>query len=272
MTDLLSFYTDRDVVVTGCSSGMGAAVARKLLAAGAQVIGVDIKRPDWELTRFLRVDLSDQYSIHSSTTALPAEVWGLFNCAGLSGGAANPQTVLTVNFIGMREWLERTEPKIPKGGAIVAIASGAAMDYQINRERVITLVRTVGFDEATQWAQEHQTYVEERGGYAISKEAVVLYTLERCFDLGERGVRINAIAPGATETPMLEDSTRLYGEEYLKQFLRPLGRRALPEEQANVLLFLNSDWASYVNGQVIWTDGGSISRRVLSGEIIGERS
>lgn len=263
MSDVLDFYKGRDVVVTGCSSGIGGAVADKLVGAGASVIGIDRNKPSTGLAKFIPTDLSDQQSITAAVSELPAEVWGLFNCAGLSGGAAEPQTVLRVNFIGLRELTETVAQRVPRGGAIVSTASGAGQDFEKNRNEVIGLVRTTGFDQAVQWAQEHDTYVKERGGYPLSKEALVLYTLERCFELGERGVRINCIAPGVTDTPMLKDSMKVYGEEFFKTPPKPLGRMASAEEQANILIFLNSDWASYVNGQTIWSDGGNILRRVL---------
>jgi NAD(P)-dependent dehydrogenase (short-subunit alcohol dehydrogenase family) len=263
MSDVLAFYSGRPVVVTGCSSGIGGAVAQKLSGAGASVIGVDRNTPDTELAQFIQTDLGDPESIASSASRLPAEVWGLFCCAGLSGGAADPQTVLRVNFIGTRDLLERVEPRIPRGGAIVSTSSGAGQDFEKNKNEVISLVRTSGFDEAAQWAQKHDAYVKERGGYQVSKEALVLYTLERCFELGERGLRINCIAPGVTDTPMLKDSAKVYGEEFFKIPPKPLGRKASAEEQANILIYLNSDWASYVNGQTIWSDGGNILRRAL---------
>jgi NAD(P)-dependent dehydrogenase (short-subunit alcohol dehydrogenase family) len=261
MSDVLSSYAGRVTLVTGCSSGIGEAVARKLAAAGAVVIGVDAKPPAIELSQFLLADLGDKDSIAYTVAQLPAEVWALFNCAGLSGGAAEPRTVLRVNFIGLREFLESVEPRVATGGAIVSTASGAGQHFRKNRDRVMGLVRTAGFDEAVRWAAENDGYVTERGGYPLSKEALVLYTIERCFDLCERGLRINCVAPGVTDTPMLKDSARKYGEEFLREATKPIGRASTAEEQANVLIFLNSDWASYVNGQTIWSDAGAMSAR-----------
>lgn len=263
MGDVLNFYVGRTVVVTGCASGIGAAVTEKLAGAGASVVGIDRNKPNTDLGRFISTDLSNRQSISAAVSQMPGEIWGLFNCAGLSGGAADPQTVLRVNFIGLRELSEAVERRIPSGGAIVSTTSGAGQDFEKNRDEVIGLVRTAGFDEALRWAKEHDAYVVKRGGYPVSKEALILYTLERCFELGGRGVRINCVAPGVTDTPMLKDSMKVYGEEFFKTPPMPLGRMASAEEQANILIFLNSDWASYVNGQTIWSDGGNILRRVL---------
>lgn len=253
------------MLVTGCSSGIGAVVASKLSEAGAHVLGVDRNDPAPDIVeRHLGTDLGDVDAILRTASALSDPIWAVFNCAGVSGGAAEPPTVVRVNFLGLRELLEAVLGRIPRGGAVVSIASAAAQDYAANTERVMPLVRTPTFADGEGWLQENETYVRERGGYAISKEALVLYTLDRSLALASRGIRINVIGPGVTDTPMLIDTARLHGPDFDKRVVMPLGRRATAEEQANILIFLNSDWAAYINGEPIWSDGGAISRRVLT--------
>ena len=120
MADLLSYYKDRQVLVTGCSSGIGGATARNIHGAGARVIGVDRRPPPEGLAQFIETDLNDADSIHETVGALNSPIWAVFNCAGLSGGAADPLTVLRVNFLGLRELNEGVVPLIPSGGAIVS--------------------------------------------------------------------------------------------------------------------------------------------------------
>ena len=67
-----------------------------------------------------------------------------------------------------------------------------------------------------------------------------------------------APAPGVTETPILDQLRSAYGQGYLDSFTTPLGRVAGPDEQAAVLVFLDSRAASYITGQVIWVDGGTV--------------
>ena len=74
--------------------------------------------------------------------------------------------------------------------------------------------------------------------------------------LAERGIRINAIAPGHTRTPILEAVIAARGEDYLKTIPMPLGRMAEAREQATVIAFLGGSDASYMSGQVVWVDGG----------------
>jgi NAD(P)-dependent dehydrogenase (short-subunit alcohol dehydrogenase family) len=264
MADLLSYYTDRQVLVTGCSSGIGGATARKLQGAGARVIGVDRRPPPGGLAQFIETDLLEPDSIHETVGALNSPIWAVFNCAGLSGGAADPLTVLRVNFLGLRELNEAVVPLIPSGGAIVSTASTAGQDYVEHAAEVIALVRTKDFREAESWVKDNEAYIRERGGYPVSKDALVVYTLDRCIDLAVHGIRINVIGPGVTDTPMLEDSFKAHGRDRILNSFKPLGRVARPEEQADILIYLNSDWASYVNGQAIWSDGGVVNRKIVA--------
>jgi NAD(P)-dependent dehydrogenase (short-subunit alcohol dehydrogenase family) len=264
MNDVLDCYDGRPVVVTGCSSGIGKAVSTALAGAGARVIGVDRREPESKLCEFHATDLADRKSIASTSARLPGEIWALFTCAGISGGAAAPRTVVRVNFIGTRELLEAVADRIPRGGSIAITSSASGRFYRDHAGEVIGLVRTSSFDEAEAWAEQHQSYLEDRGAYRVSKEALILYSIDRCYSLGERGVRINCVAPGVTDTPMLLDSVKVSrNADYFKQMPQPLGRRAAPEEQANILLFLSSSWASYINGETVWSDGGESNALIL---------
>lgn len=263
MNDVLEHFSGQPVLVTGCSSGIGAAVTQTLQDAGAAVFGVDRNPPGSHFGSFLATDLGDAGSIAETISGLPREISAVFNCAGLSGGASDPTTVLRVNFIGLRELVEGILDRVPPGGAVVSTTSAGGAAYRENARDVIGLVRTRTFDDAVQWAKENEAYLAERGGYRVSKEALVLYTIDRCFPLGEQGIRINCVGPGVTDTPMLLDSARLYGKERFERPPQPLGRKATPQEQANILIFLNSGWASYINGEVIWSDGGGVNARIL---------
>jgi NAD(P)-dependent dehydrogenase (short-subunit alcohol dehydrogenase family) len=263
---MLDYYRDRQVLVTGCSSGMGAATARMLHAAGAKVIGVDFREPTEGVDEFHQVDLSDLDSISAVAAELEGPIWAVFNCAGISGAVADALQVARVNFVGLRELNEAVIPLVPPGGAIASVASSAGQDYAANAERVIGLVRAPGFTGANTWLTDNAEYVQARGGYTVSKEAVVLYTLDRCIDLAARGIRANVVGPGVTDTPFLLDSAKQFGGmEFFDNMKMVLGRWATPEDQAHILIYLNSDLASYINGQAIWSDGGLVSRRVVAG-------
>jgi NAD(P)-dependent dehydrogenase (short-subunit alcohol dehydrogenase family) len=256
MDDVLSYYNGRPVVITGCSSGIGLATARMLSGAGAQVTGLDKNPPVEGVHEFIEVDMGDLESVTAAAARIQGPVEGLFNCAGVSSGAGDSQLILRINFLGMRAFLEALLDQIPAGGAIVTTASLAGRAWRENADTVIGLVRTNGFSGGKAWAETNDAFVQSHGGYATSKEAVILYAREHCLEFGRRGVRINVVAPGITDTPMLLEVAKARGPEFLDIVPEPFGRRATPEEQANLHVFLNSGWASYVNGQTIWSDGG----------------
>jgi len=74
--------------------------------------------------------------------------------------------------------------------------------------------------------------------------------------------RINCTGPGVTETPILDQLRTAYGQAFLDDIPKPLGRVAGPAEQSSVLLFLNSRAASYITGQVLWVDGGNVGAAI----------
>ncbi len=99
--------------------------------------------------------------------------------------------------------------------------------------------------------------------YCASKGAVVLLTKAMAIDLGPRGIRVNCICPGDTDTPMLRQAAKQLGvseAEFLSQSARrPLGRIATPEEIARAALFLASEASSYMTGSVLLVDGGGLA-------------
>jgi NAD(P)-dependent dehydrogenase (short-subunit alcohol dehydrogenase family) len=251
-------YSERHAVVTGCSSGIGAATARELRALGAKVTGLDVRDPVVDVDDFIPVDLSDRGSIETATAKITTPVDALFSCAGLSGGGGPPLTVMTVNFIGLRHLTELIAAGMRPGSAIVSVASTGGMGYQENMAAVREFLSVEGFEPAVTWCADHPEQFA-RGGYTFSKQALIVWTMLRAVDLAARGIRINCIGPGMTTTPMLADSAKLLGQEFLDRFPRPLGRDAQPEEQARPLIYLNSPAASYITGQLLWTDGGLVN-------------
>jgi NAD(P)-dependent dehydrogenase (short-subunit alcohol dehydrogenase family) len=245
-------YTGRRAVVTGCASGIGQQVAILLAARGAHVIGLDRQSSATPVAEFHHVDLGDSDVITEVVAAIADPVDALFNVAGISG-TVDPRLVVGINFVGTRELTEALIPRMGAGSAIVNTSSLAASRYLERRELVSGLLATDDRDAAMRWCASH---VAEVGtGYAISKDALVWYTLNRAVELAPLGIRMNAIAPGITETPIIVDTIRSRGVGFLKAIPMPLGRMARPEEQASVLAFLNSDDASYLSGQVLWVDG-----------------
>jgi NAD(P)-dependent dehydrogenase (short-subunit alcohol dehydrogenase family) len=254
-------YDGRRAVVTGCASGIGAHVVRQLTELGADVVGLDKRPPSTEVAEFHALDLTDPASIDRAVTSIGGQVDALFNIAGVSSGVGDPLLVVTINFLGLRHFTEALLANMRAGSSIVSVSSLAASGYREHQQVVGGLLNTRTMPEGIDWCRRHPDVLAD-GGYRLSKEAIILYTMSNTAALGANGIRINCTGPGVTETPILDQLRTAYGQEYLDDIPKPLGRVADPAEQAAVLVFLNSQAASYISGQVLWVDGGNIGAAI----------
>jgi len=257
--DELWRYDGRRAVVTGCASGIGEHVVRQLAEFGAHVIGLDKRRPALDINDFHKVDLADSESIDRAVASVD-RVDALFNVAGVSSGIGDPPLVVTINFLGLRHLTEALIPRMPAGSSIVSASSLAAAAYREHQREVAPLLHTATMQEGIDWCARHPDALGT--GYQLSKEALILYTMQSATPLGARGIRINCTGPGVTETPILNQLRTAYGQGFLDDIPKPLGRVSEPAEQAAVLIFLNSRAASYISGQVLWVDGGNVGAAI----------
>jgi len=256
MRDILG-YAGKRVVVSGASSGMGAAAARTLIDLGAEVHALDIKPIEAKVEQALEVDLRQRDSIDAATRKLPASIDALFNCAGLPGPPFSNLDTMLANFVGLRHLTETLLPRIPKGGAIASITSVAGMGFRKNLENVKALCATKDFDAARAWCEAHP---DKANGYLFSKQCIIWYTLQRAVDLVALGIRMNCLSPAPTDTPMLPVFHAQVTRDFLeKHFLAPIGRNATPEEMAEPLVLLNSNAARFVSGINLFVDWGYLA-------------
>src|SRR5690348_14694507 len=103
-------YDGKRVVVTGCASGIGEHVAGQLTELGAEVVGLDLRRPALQLKEFHEIDLSDEASVDQAVALVGGRVDALFNVAGVSSGIGDPLRVVTTNFLGTRHFTESLIP------------------------------------------------------------------------------------------------------------------------------------------------------------------
>jgi NAD(P)-dependent dehydrogenase (short-subunit alcohol dehydrogenase family) len=254
-------YRDTRVVVTGAASGMGRATIDQLAGLGAEVIALDISPVDDGPWTSLQVDLGSRTSIDAMVESIGAPVDRLFNVAGVAGGRGRETSAMMVNFYGLRHLTERLLPAMPRGGAIVNVSSLAGYRYLLDREALEEMLDLSTMEEAAAWLNE-DAHQERFNGYGTSKELLNLWTARSCRALAEtHGVRINAVAPGTTETPLLDafrtNAIERTGSDDAVTGARGfLGRFAGSEDQAAACVFLNSSAAAMITGQVLYVDGG----------------
>ncbi|MCE2392829.1 MAG: coniferyl-alcohol dehydrogenase [Proteobacteria bacterium] len=256
MSSVWSYEGMRVVVSGGGGAGMGAAAVTELSGLGAEIHVLDLKEPPCDVKSYRSVDLRDPAATEAAIDAIGAPLHALFNCAGLPGQVFSDLDVMTVNFLSMRLLAELCAERMTDGGAIASISSTAGAAYLQKLETWLPLAKTGSFAEGRAWCEAHPD--EIRGGYAPSKEALSVWTMWAARPFAERGVRVNCINPGPTDTPMMPDFESTAPPAVIDLFARGLGRRSTPEEQAYPMIFLNSRAASYISGENLNADGGTI--------------
>jgi NAD(P)-dependent dehydrogenase (short-subunit alcohol dehydrogenase family) len=261
-----SYEGKRVVVSGGGGAGMGAAAVEGLAEMGAAEIHVlDLKEPPIDVASHQAADLRDPDAVAQAIEKIGGRIDALFNCAGLPGPPFSDLDVMLVNYAAPRHLASLVAPHMTNGGAICSISSTAGSAYLQNMAKWMPLVQTPDFAGAKAWCEANPSEVV--GGYAQSKEALILWTMWAAADFAAQNVRLNCISPGPTDTPMMPDFEKMAGPSLIDLYATGLGRRSTPAEQAWPMIFLNSEAASYVAGENVNTDGGTISG-LTTGKIV----
>jgi NAD(P)-dependent dehydrogenase (short-subunit alcohol dehydrogenase family) len=253
-----SYEGKRVVVSGGGGAGMGAAAVEGLAQLGAEIHVLDLKDPPVDVASHQVVDLRDPDATAAAIENVSGKIDALFNAAGLPGPPFPDVDTMLVNFAAPRHLTACVVPHMTDGGAICSISSTAGSGYLLNMEKWMPLVDTPDFASAKAWCEEHPDDI--LGAYSQSKEALIIWTMKAAMDLNAMGIRLNCISPGPTDTPMMPAFEDLAGSaQVIDLFAQGLGRRSTPAEQGWPMIFLNSDAASYISGENLNTDGGTVS-------------
>ncbi len=243
-------YDGRHALVVGGATGMGGAAVEVLLAAGAKVTVMDRATVERDDVTFIPVDMSSTESIDEALAALDGNVDALFSAAGVADGTPG---IERINFLGHRYMIDQlfAADRLPTGSAIGFISSAAGFGWENNLEKLNPYLDITDFEEAAAYARDNLM-----GDYLWSKLAVCAYVARSAMEFMRKGVRINAILPGPTNTPLAQAnaSTWLtFGEDYRDD----LGIEAsTPLEQAYPLVFINSPAAAAITGITVVSDVG----------------
>lgn len=245
--------TQRTVVVTGGSSGIGSAIVSKFRANGDQVIVIDRQEPS-DGSSYVYCDLADAQAIDAAVGQLPDSFDVLINSAGVSG-LVPIRTVMAVNFFGLRRLTEALVNRIGDGGCVVSVASTSGWFWRDHLDVTKSIINARTDAEITD-VIEH-LIPDGYTAYARSKEAVLVWSSIAAQEhLGR--VRFNSVSPGPIETPLLADFYEAMGHEELDPLTaRAGGRNGRPEEIAHVVYFLSTPGAHWVNGTDIAVDHGA---------------
>jgi NAD(P)-dependent dehydrogenase (short-subunit alcohol dehydrogenase family) len=238
-------FSDQCILVTGASSGIGWEVTQQLLRAGATVYAmgrdaVALEKLQAQGCKVLRVDMADPLQLAQVLAELPV-MHGVVNCAGLSileaatdVSAAAFDQVMAVNV---------------RAAAMVA---GSVAGKMI-REGVAGSIVNVS-------SQASLVALDDHLSYCASKGAMDAMTRVQCAEWGKHGIRVNAVNPTVTLTPMAQMAWSEPSKRDPALAAIPLGRFAETAEVAAPILFLLSHAASMISGVTLPIDGGYTSR------------
>ncbi|HZZ02300.1 SDR family oxidoreductase [Paraburkholderia sp.] len=233
---------DKAILVTGGASGIGLGTCERFVQEGARTVIADIQSPPQSLldegALYLHVDVSNRDSVMAAFDSAEAAVGKLdvviHNAGGPGKGThlidsdeAVLDRVVALNFYGTYYVLKYAPRRMRDGGSIITTASVAGL-------------------------QQNEGFFD----YSATKAAVISMTKTAAVELGMRGIRCNAVAPGPVRTPMLPPAHIL---NTLAKQLSTLGRIAEVDDLVGVYHFLASDESRYVTGHTLVVDGGRLT-------------
>ncbi len=229
-------FSQQKVLVTGGSNGIGLAISKMLFDAGAEVHVFDLEETKAATfpVKFHKVDITDSEQVQSGIDALPTDLSLLVNNAGITRDR-------TLARMSDEEW--QSVININLNGAFYLIRALAPRMREMGHGRIVNITSINGI--RGKFGQAN---------YAAAKAGIIGLTKTAARELGSKGITVNAVAPGMVMTQMVKKLPDEYIQKALDETV--LKVLAAPEDIANAVLFLLSDAAQMITGEVIKVDCG----------------
>jgi 3-oxoacyl-[acyl-carrier protein] reductase len=245
-------FTNRRVAVTGAAQGIGRTIVQSLAAEGAHVWALDMDEAGLGITAEAGVtatrtlDLADRAAVGRVFDEMATSLGGidiLVNCAGgVRGQEAKP-----IEEVSEQDWLVLFEANVH--GAFWCSQAAAPHMKREKFGRIVNISSGAGLRPSLTGIQ----------AYTASKHALVGLTKQLSFELGPYGITVNSVAPGfVLSNPATQRQWESYGPEGQARLVESIHTRRLghPQDIATAVMFLASDAASWISGQIISADGG----------------
>ena len=249
-------FDGKRVVVVGGATGMGAAAAELAVDAGAEVVVLDYAPVTLDGVKAVQVNLGDKASIDAALAEIAGPINALLSCAGVADGTPNLEKI---NYAGHRHMIDSliAAGHLSRGSSIGFISSAAGLGWESNLDLWLELMPITDYDEISAFLIDHG-----KADYFHTKQAICTYVAWAAHDFAAKGIRINAICPGPTDTPLAQANKEMwlgFGSDWREL----VGvEAATPIEQAYPLLFLCSDAARSISGQTLVSDAGYLNAGV----------
>ena len=243
-----------NAIVTGSASGIGAAVCDALRSEGHRIIGIDLAGAEVEAD--LSTAAGRAEAVQQATAAAGGVVDRAVLCAGLGSHLEDLPLIASVNYFGAVEVLDGLFEPLQRGkdpGAVV-VCSNSARFAPFEEHPFVKACLDGDEPRARELARAENGFVV----YAGSKHALSRAVRRRAKAWGEAGVRLNGIAPGPVQTPLLQGT--LDHPVYSKGFESldiPLGRMGTPSEIAGFIAMMLGPIAAFMHGSIVYVDGGN---------------
>ncbi|MCI9049591.1 MAG: SDR family oxidoreductase [Coprobacillus sp.] len=256
-------YVGKICVITGAASGMGKAATEMLVDLGARVYALDWTDVNIDgIEKYIHTDLSQKESINQAFQEIPNHIDSFFGIAGVSGAKCDFITTTKIDLISNKYICEEIlANRMSEGGSIAFMTStgGIGWEKEGNKKVYLPVLEAKGW-EATVEVLEKSILSQLPGtlGYPFSKLAMNYYVAKLQKEFSSKGIRVNAVLPGSTDTGLKDEFTNMAGgEEELLKHCGYAHRLAQSQEMGKPIVFLNSDMASYISGELMIVDYGS---------------